>query len=158
MTFELQTLALSIVLGFVHIVLASHAKSWRYGYRWTASARDEHQPPLTGVAGRLERAAINFIETFPFFAAAVLIASSIGRHNALTYWGVVIFLGTGALPAALCIRRASVPVDRMECRSPRDCAAINCAALDPMPACMPFGECGGEHAIISDLDQGARPG
>jgi len=97
MTFELQTLALSIVLGFVHIVLASHAKSWRYGYRWTASARDEHQPPLTGVAGRLERAAINFIETFPFFAAAVLIASSIGRHNALTYWGVVIFLSTGVL-------------------------------------------------------------
>jgi len=29
MTIELQILALSIVLGFVHIVLASHAKSWR---------------------------------------------------------------------------------------------------------------------------------
>jgi len=95
MTFELQTLALSIVLGFVHIVLASHAKSWRYGYRWTASARDEHQPPLTGVAGRLERAAINFIETFPFFAAAVLIASSIGASQCAHVLGRRYIFGHG---------------------------------------------------------------
>ncbi|HXF88305.1 MAG TPA: MAPEG family protein [Xanthobacteraceae bacterium] len=91
MTVELQILALSIVLGFVHIVLASHAKSWQYGYRWSASARDEPRPPLTGAAGRLERAAANFGETFPFFAAAVLVAHVTGRHNALTFWGVQLY-------------------------------------------------------------------
>jgi hypothetical protein len=36
MTIELRMLALSIVLGFVHIILVSHAKGRVYGYRWSA--------------------------------------------------------------------------------------------------------------------------
>jgi uncharacterized MAPEG superfamily protein len=91
MTIELTMLALSIVLGFVHIVLASHAKSRQYGYRWTASARDEIQAPLAGVAGRLERASTNYLETFPLFAAAVLIAHVAHRDDALTHWGVQLY-------------------------------------------------------------------
>jgi uncharacterized MAPEG superfamily protein len=91
MTTELQMLALSIVLGFVHIILASHAKSWQFGYRWTAGARDETPRQLTGVAGRLERASSNFAETFPFFAAAVLIAHLADRHNVLTLWGAHLY-------------------------------------------------------------------
>jgi len=51
MTLELKVLALSIVLGLVHIVLASHAASLQRGYVWTASSRDEPVPPLTGVGG-----------------------------------------------------------------------------------------------------------
>jgi len=39
---------------------------------WNAGPRDNVPAPLPGVAGRLDRAARNFIETFPFFAAAVL--------------------------------------------------------------------------------------
>ncbi len=69
MTPELQMLALSIVLGLVQIVLASHAASLQRGYRWTATARDDAVPPLAGVAGRLERALRNYLETFPLFAA-----------------------------------------------------------------------------------------
>lgn len=84
-------LALSIVLGLVHLVLASHAKSRQYGYRWAAGARDAVQAPLTGVAGRLERAAANFLETLPLFAAAVLIAHVAGRHGVLTHWGVQLY-------------------------------------------------------------------
>jgi uncharacterized MAPEG superfamily protein len=91
MTIELQMLALSIVLGFVHIVLAAHAKSRQYGYRWTAGARDGVQAPLAAIAGRLDRAAANFLETFPLFAAAVLIAYVAGRDGALTRWGVQLF-------------------------------------------------------------------
>ena len=41
MTLERRMLALSIVLGFVHVVLASHAASLQRSYVWTASARDE---------------------------------------------------------------------------------------------------------------------
>src|SRR5262245_39315171 len=70
MTLELKMLALSIVLGLVQIVLASHAASLQRGYVWTASSRDEAVPELTGVAGRLARALHNFVETFPLFAAA----------------------------------------------------------------------------------------
>ena len=55
-TLELRILALSVVLGLVQIVLASHAASLQRGYLWTAGSRDETVPPLTGIAGRLERA------------------------------------------------------------------------------------------------------
>ncbi len=92
MTIELRMLAFSIVLGFVHILLAAHTKSLQHGYRWSAGARDEARPPLTGLAGRLDRAARNFAETFPFFVAAVLIAHLADRHNALTVWGAQLYV------------------------------------------------------------------
>jgi uncharacterized MAPEG superfamily protein len=44
MTLELKMLALSIVLGLVQIVLASHAASLQRGYVWTASSRDSNGP------------------------------------------------------------------------------------------------------------------
>ncbi|MFZ0458008.1 MAG: MAPEG family protein [Rhodoplanes sp.] len=91
MTTELRMLAFSIVLGFVHIILASHAKSRVYGYRWSAGARDQAMPPLAGVAGRLERALQNFGETFPLFAAAVLLAQVADRQNAFTVWGAQLY-------------------------------------------------------------------
>jgi hypothetical protein len=67
--FEFQMLGLSVALGFIHVIAASHSASLQRGYRWTASARDEPLPPLIGMAGRLARALTNFCETFPFFAA-----------------------------------------------------------------------------------------
>ena len=87
MTLELKMLALSIVLGLIQIVLASHAASLQRGYVWTASSRDEAVPKLTGVAGRLERALHNFVETFPLFAAAVLTAHVAATHSWMTEWG-----------------------------------------------------------------------
>jgi uncharacterized MAPEG superfamily protein len=91
MTLELKMLALSVVLGLVQIVLASHAASLQRGYVWTASSRDEAVPPLTGVAGRVARALQNFLETFPLFAAGVLIAHVAGRHSWMTEWGVHLY-------------------------------------------------------------------
>jgi hypothetical protein len=64
MTLELKMLALSIILGLVQIVLASHASSLQRGYIWTASSRDEAVPALTGVAGRLARALQNSSRRF----------------------------------------------------------------------------------------------
>src|SRR5262245_8056473 len=83
----------SVLLGFVHIIASSHAKSLQRGYRWTASARDEQLPRLTGVAGRLERALSNYLETFPLFAALVLGAEVAGVHTSLTKWGALLYLG-----------------------------------------------------------------
>jgi uncharacterized MAPEG superfamily protein len=45
-------------------------------------------PPLTGVPARLQRAQRNFLETFPLFAAAVIVAHLAGRNGELTFWGV----------------------------------------------------------------------
>lgn len=91
MTIELQMLAFSVVLGFVHIVAASHSASLQRGYRWAAGARDEVLPPLSGVAGRLARASQNFFETFPFFLAAVLTAHVASKHSAFTIWGAHLY-------------------------------------------------------------------
>jgi uncharacterized MAPEG superfamily protein len=88
---EIRILAWTVVLGFVHIVAASHAASLQRGYRWTASARDREVAPLTGVAGRLDRALRNFSETFPLFAALLLAAQAIGRHSWLTETGAILY-------------------------------------------------------------------
>ncbi len=92
MTVELTMLALAIVLGLVQLVLAAQAKNRQHGYLWAGGPRDEPRPPLAGVPGRLERAFANFLETFPFFAAAVLIAHAAGRHDWMTEWGSVLYL------------------------------------------------------------------
>ena len=42
---------------------------------------------MTGKSARLIRAYANFMQTFPFFVAAVLIAQLTGRHNWLTVAG-----------------------------------------------------------------------
>ena len=91
MTVELKMLTLSVVLGIVQIVAASHAASLQRGYQWTASSRDEKVPPLQGVAGRLDRALRNFLETFPLFAAVVLAAQLSDTHNALTGLGAQLY-------------------------------------------------------------------
>lgn len=84
-------LTLSVVLGIVQIIAASHAASLQRGYRWTASSRDDEPPPLRGVAARLDRALRNFLETFPLFAAVVLVAHVSDTHNALTEWGARLY-------------------------------------------------------------------
>jgi uncharacterized MAPEG superfamily protein len=64
MTIELALLAASVVLGIVHIIIAAHLQSWQQGYWWTASSREQSVAPLTGIAGRAERALRNYLETF----------------------------------------------------------------------------------------------
>ena len=71
------------------------------GYLWTAGSRDEAVPPLTGLAGRLERALRNFVETFPLFAAAVLIAHVTNTHSWMTEWGVQLYFGARVAYLAL---------------------------------------------------------
>ncbi len=110
MTVELKMLTLSVVLGIVQIVAASHAASLQRGYQWTASSRDEKVPPLQGVAGRLDRALRNFLETFPLFAAVVLAAHVTDTHNALTALGAQLYFW--ACLAYALLYAAGVPVVR----------------------------------------------
>jgi len=91
MTTELRFLVASVILGLVHLIAASHLISFHYGYRWTASDREQAVPPLRGLANRVDQATTNFLETFPFFAALVLIAHLANRHGALTLWGAHLY-------------------------------------------------------------------
>jgi uncharacterized MAPEG superfamily protein len=68
-------------------VLSAQTKALQLGYRWAGGPRDEPRLPLTNLAGRLERALANFLETFPLFAAAVLVAHAAGWHDWMTVWG-----------------------------------------------------------------------
>ena len=103
-------LAASCALCLVQIVIASHAGSHQRGYRWAASARDSEVPPLTGIAGRLERALRNFLETFPVFVAAVLLVHLLGREGALSKWGAVLYFS--ARLVYLPLYAAGVPLVR----------------------------------------------
>jgi len=91
MTPELWLLACSAILGIVQIIISSHSASLQRGYQWAASSRDGSTPPLTGVAGRLERCFRNFLETFPLFAAMVFIAHLTNKHNWMTVWGAHLY-------------------------------------------------------------------
>jgi uncharacterized MAPEG superfamily protein len=91
MTTELRFLASSVILGLLQLIAASHLISFQCGYRWTAGNRDEPVPPLRGLANRVDQATTNFLETFPFFAALVLVAHITNTHNALTIWGAHLY-------------------------------------------------------------------
>lgn len=122
MTTELRLLAASVVLGLVHLLVDSHLISFQYGYRWTASSREQPVPALRGVANRVDQAYTNFMETFPFFAAVVLAAHFAGVHGALTWWGAQLYFwgrvgyvlaaaaGLGLVRSALCFNAALIGI------------------------------------------------
>ncbi|MFC5524509.1 MAPEG family protein [Rhodanobacter ginsengisoli] len=90
--FEIRVLGFGVLLGFAHIVLASHSASLQRGYRWTAGARDEPVAPLAGTAARLARALANFCETFPFFAALALAVVLADRVGLVSRWGAGLYI------------------------------------------------------------------
>ena len=94
MHFELAMLAASCGLCLIHIVVSSHATSLQRGYRWTASSRDDPVLPLAGMAGRLERALRNFLETFPVFVAAVFLVYALDREGTLSRWGTGLYFSS----------------------------------------------------------------
>jgi uncharacterized MAPEG superfamily protein len=99
MTVELQMLVWSVVLGFVYIFVAAGLATAQRGLKWNASNRDGDAKPITGMAARADRARGNFLETFVFFAAAVLVLLLTHRNTAATalgtqvyFWARVIYL------------------------------------------------------------------
>ncbi|PZS90627.1 MULTISPECIES: MAPEG family protein [Stenotrophomonas] len=99
MATELTMLAWSVLLGFVYIFATSTVVTRERGMKWNASARDGDAKPVSALAGRLQRAQGNFLETFPFFAAAAVAVVVAGRTNDTTalaaqayFWARVAYL------------------------------------------------------------------
>ena len=90
MTPELKYLAWSIVLGLVHAIATGQFTTSQKGAAYAMSSRDVQQP-LEGVGARVERAFENYMQTFPFFAAAVLAAHAAGRHSGVTAGGAALY-------------------------------------------------------------------
>lgn len=92
MTVEMWALFGAMVLGLVHVSAASFALKAQAGNAYTVGPRDEHVPRLA-LAGRLDRAQRNFLETFPIFAAAVLMLEVLGRSGGwLSEAGALVYL------------------------------------------------------------------
>ena len=69
----------------VPVEIAARANNGQRGIAWNVGARDGEPPKVSAVAGRLDRAFRNFMETFPFFAVAILFAAVSGRFSWVTW-------------------------------------------------------------------------
>jgi uncharacterized MAPEG superfamily protein len=90
-TVEGRYLWASAFLGLVQLLLAILFSLNARGLLWAAGARDQAGASMGTIGGRIERAYRNFLETFPLFAAMVLLASGLGIHNGLTVWGAQLY-------------------------------------------------------------------
>ena len=93
MSTEETMLALAALLGLLQLLIAARTGNSQRGLKWNVGARDAPPPPVSVVAARLERAFRNFMETFAFFAVAVILCALVQRHNWATVWGSEIYLG-----------------------------------------------------------------
>ena len=94
---ELQLLAAAVVVGLVQLLWAAFAaRAHQKDMKWAAGPRDEPML-LGGVSGRLDRAFRNYMETFPFFAAAVITAYLAGKLGDLTLWGSALYVAARAI-------------------------------------------------------------
>ena len=92
MSVEMQSLFCAILLGLVQLLLAVMAGVGARGMPWAAGPRDEPGAALGKIAGRLDRAFRNFLETFAFFAAAVLLAHALDKSTHNSVLGAEIYL------------------------------------------------------------------
>ena len=90
MKLELALLVWSVALAFVQMLVAASAATLQVGLPELAGNRD-NMPPLTGWAGRAERAHLNMLESLVLFAALVLVALVAGRTNSMTALGAQLF-------------------------------------------------------------------
>jgi uncharacterized MAPEG superfamily protein len=98
MAIELKMLLFTVALFFVQLVAQVVAELIQHGLGYAVSARDDWKNP-TGIAGRIERAYFNLLETMPAFAALVLIVLYTGNANETTalgaqvyFWGRVLYV------------------------------------------------------------------
>jgi uncharacterized MAPEG superfamily protein len=92
------------------LLWAAAAARGQQDLKWAAGPRDTPMP-ISGSAARLHRAFWNFVETFPFFAAAVLAAAAAGKLGSdLTVWGTIMYVAGRAIYAPL--YAAGVPMLR----------------------------------------------
>ena len=97
MAIELKMLAAAIVVGLVQLGWAAIAARRQQDLKWAAGPRDKPMP-IDGVAARLDRAFRNYMETFVFFAAAVLMLAVTNRLGSdLTVWGSALYVVCRAL-------------------------------------------------------------
>jgi len=90
MTPDLKILVWTIALTFLEVGAAVLFANAEVGLGPLAGNR-EGLPPLTGFAGRAQRAHQNMLESLPLFIGLVLVAHIAGRANGATVVGCELF-------------------------------------------------------------------
>ncbi|MDG2522844.1 MAPEG family protein [Caulobacter segnis] len=93
---ELKMLGAAVIVGLVHLFWGSAAAQPQIGLKWNVGPRDEPRP-LTGMAGRLQRAFANFRETFAFFVALLLAVVLSGKTGGLSAVGTMVYVAARAV-------------------------------------------------------------
>lgn len=94
-------LVCSVVLLIFHILLQGFLATRELGADWNAGPRDEGFKPKSPVAGRAERASLNFRETYPAVVGLIL---------ALAFYGDVYGIGLTGGWIWLLARIAYIPL------------------------------------------------
>jgi uncharacterized MAPEG superfamily protein len=89
---EMQILFCAILLGIIQLFLAVLTGVRSAGLAWAAGPRDETRAHPGKIAGRLERAFENFLETFPFFAAGVLLVHALDKSTHTSVLGAQMYI------------------------------------------------------------------
>lgn len=90
MTMPMALLAWTAFLGLLHAISTGVAVTTEHGLDYASGPRDE-QRPVSPKRARLIRAFGNFAQTFPLFAAAVLVAHGVNKDHGLATWGAQIY-------------------------------------------------------------------
>ena len=88
---EMEMLWLSAAFGLVQFILVIVASGLAGRTNWALGARDEPGPKFGTIGARLDRALSNFVQTFAFFAVAVLMANTLGKHTEMSAWGAQLY-------------------------------------------------------------------
>lgn len=89
---EMQILFCALALGIIQLLLSVSLNVAGRGLPYGVGPRDEPPKQLGKVASRIERAYKNFLETFAFFAAAVLLAHALGKSTHNSVLGAQIYI------------------------------------------------------------------
>jgi hypothetical protein len=114
--------------------------------------RDVEMPPLKSVPGRINRNFRNYMETFPFFVAAVLAAQAAGIHNELTHWGSIAYIG-GRIAYTVLI----YPEYRSSARCSGTSPPLACLRFWRRPSCRAKASGGKSLRAHGGLSAGAKP-
>ncbi len=90
MTPELQYLVYGVILLIAHTLIQATFSDLSKGLGWALGPQDEKREQSL-VAGRIERALRNYLETFPAFAALALILAVTELGNATSALGAAVW-------------------------------------------------------------------
>ena len=90
MTMPMALLAWASFLALLHGIATGAAVTSEHGMEYASGPRDE-QRPVSVRRARLIRAFGNLMQSFPIFAAAVLVAHGVNKDHGLATWGAQIW-------------------------------------------------------------------